>query len=141
MESEMNLTISINSTPTKKTPELRLTGALCGPDKKKALLPHCPPQWKQIFEKTRASEHFKASPGEMFFFVLPDGGRVLVLGLGKKERYTGEVLRRQIALAYKSVCRQARELSVNLDSLRVKNRVDTAASCVAEALGMAGYRF
>ena len=136
----MALTISIKDKPIK-APELRLAAALTDPKNKKILLPQWPSLWKQIFEKTRSSEHFKASPGSMFFFVLPDGGRVLVLGLGDKDKYTGEVLRRQVAVAYKSVCRQTRQISVHLDSFRVKGKQDITITCMAESLGMADYRF
>ena len=137
----MTLTISINSKKTDPSSELHLAAALCEGGKKSVLMPHWPPLWKQIFDKTRASQHFKASAGATFLFVLPDGSRVLALGLGDKKKYSGEVLRRQIALAYKSVCQQTHKLSINLDSFLVKNRPDTTLVCIAESLGMANYRF
>ena len=138
----MNLTISISNKIRENTSELHLAAALIESDKKRILFPHWPPRWKTILKKTRSSQHFKATPGEMFFFVLPDGSRVLALGLGEKGKYTGEVLRRQIARAYKSVCRQTQKLSINLDSFRAGNNpTDATLVCIAESLGMADYRF
>ena len=137
----MSLTISIGNKSKGHPAEQHLVAAMIETDKKKILFPHWPPLWKNIFEKTRSSQHFKASPGEMFFFVLPDGSRVLALGLGRKDQYTSEVLRRQMAQAYKNLCHQTQKISINLDSFLIKNKKDTTISCIVESLGMSDYRF
>ena len=137
----MSLTISIINKNKSSLSELYLTAALVESKKKSVLFPHWLPVWKRNFEKTHASQHFKASQGEMFFFVLPDGSRVLALGMGEKSQYTGETLRRQIAQAYKSICNQTGKLSINLDSFQFKNKQDATLACIVESLGMAAYRF
>ena len=95
----------------------------------------------RTFEKIRSRKNFKGNSGEIFFFNLPSGMRVLVLGLGDRKKYSREEMRREVAKTFKAVCGQVKHLSLEVETFSLEQELIQTASCLAESLGMASYSF
>ena len=74
----------------------------------------------------KSSKNFKGSQGDWFEFNLPSGAAIVVLGLGDKEKFTSEILRRETASIFKNFKKRSEELA-----LRPRHASDTydGANC------------
>jgi leucyl aminopeptidase len=113
---------------------------LIGVSKKKDKLAftHWPANYLDAFKKMANSKTFKANLGEVFYFALPSGTTVAAMGMG--ENATLENIRNQMASFYKSVKEKFEDMSIDLDSFKVKNLEETIGA-ITEALYLAGYYF
>ncbi len=106
--------------------------------KDKILFTGWPSDYQDAFKKMNNSKNFKASLGEVFYFALPSGITVAAMGLG--ESPTLENLRNQIAGFYKSVKEKYEDMSIDLESFKIKN-IDETICAMTEALYLADYTF
>jgi leucyl aminopeptidase len=106
--------------------------------KDKVLFTGWPSDYQDAFKKMNNSKNFKASLGEVFYFALPSGVTVAAMGLG--ESPTLENLRNQIAGFYKSVKEKYEDMSIDLESFKIKN-IDETICAMTEALYLADYSF
>ena len=129
-ESQLSLIAAFKNSSTKSK----------GKQKTSPIFPKWPKGWKKSFDDTRASEHFKGERGETFLFALPDGTRILTVGLGKQSDYTAEILRREIAKTYNEE-KFCQKITVELDSFILKKNIAQTVACIGESLGMSSYSF
>ncbi|MEK6624449.1 MAG: leucyl aminopeptidase [Bdellovibrionota bacterium] len=88
----------------------------------------------------KSSKNFKGSQGDWFEFNLPSGAAIVVLGLGDKEKFTSEILRRETASIFKNFKKRSEELAFDLDTLLIHTMEQTVSVC-AEAIWLANYNF
>lgn len=100
----------------------------------------CPNEkvWKQIKEY-QTLHHFKASAQETLLINLGPKEHVLLLGLGAKEKYTPEVLRRSLAAALKKTI--LKELTLDVEALVGSLPVPEAIAALLDACLLTGYQF
>ncbi|HYB79841.1 MAG TPA: leucyl aminopeptidase [Thermoplasmata archaeon] len=82
--------------------------------------------------------------GELTVFHRPDGkGRLLLVGLGPRAKYTAEITRRSAAEAVKGVRgKGARTIAFNLSSFVAENvRAEAAVAALAEGATLGSYQF
>ncbi|MBI2522180.1 MAG: leucyl aminopeptidase [Bdellovibrio sp.] len=101
---------------------------------------HWPKEIIQAFNKVKTSKNFKGGQGESTEFNLPSGSTLVVLGLGDKEKFTSEILRRETAGIFKQYKRRSEELAFDLDTLMMHTMEQTVGIC-AEAIWLANYSF
>ncbi len=106
--------------------------------KDKLSFPNWPTNYQDAFKKMANSKNFKAGLGEVFYFALPSGTTVAAMGMG--ENPTIENLRNQVASFYKGVKDKFEDMSIDLDSFKIKSIEDTMA-VVSEALYLSAYSF
>ncbi|MGZ3787664.1 MAG: leucyl aminopeptidase [Bacteriovorax sp.] len=102
---------------------------------------HWPEDLTEAFEHSVASKHYKAEVGETFSLTLVSGASALIVGLGDKNKLTKEVLRRQIAHAYKIISNKFVDATLHLDGFLVKDEAEESISAIVETLRMTSYTF
>lgn len=95
----------------------------------------------EAFDHSVASKHFKAEAGEMFTVTLMSGATALIIGLGDKSKHTKELVRRQIATAYKAISNKYEDATLYIDGFLVKGEAEETLTAIVEALRMTSYTF
>ncbi|MBI4353044.1 MAG: leucyl aminopeptidase [Candidatus Omnitrophica bacterium] len=100
---------------------------------------------KKEIEKALSSKKFEAKADEGFFLPAPflkSAGSVFVVGLGKKEKYTLERVRRAAAKALSQAkAMRASSMRFDLESFFEKFSLGELAGAAVEGARLAGYRF
>ena len=97
---------------------------------------------KKEFSLVKASENFKASPGEKIEFTCSKRSQVIVIGMGEKSKAKAEGIRRAIAHAYKAVAGK-KYSSVVIDgaSFNAINKLVDTLGLINESLQLTSYKF
>lgn len=96
---------------------------------------------REAFTHSVASKHYKGDAGEMFTVTLMSGATALIIGLGDKTKLTNELVRKQIATAYKAICNKYDDATLYIDGFLVKGHHEETILALVEALHMAAYKF
>ena len=97
-------------------------------------------RWKENFESALASGDFKAKAGETLLLYVKKG-RILLLGLGKKENVNGEALRRAYAAAVRiAQAKKAKQIHLLFPEVSGMQR-DVLLRAVAEGVILTNYAF
>lgn len=96
---------------------------------------------REVFAHSVASKHYKADAGEMFTVTLMSGATALIIGLGDKNKLTKELVRRQMATAYKTISNKYEDATLYIDGFVAKGQAEATISAIVEALHMASYTF
>ena len=130
-------------TQTSKTTTKKSAKVEAAPTKSEKVLSHS--HWSEditeAFEHSVASKHFKGDCGEMFSVTLTSGATALVIGLGDKTKLTKEIVRKQIATAYKAVSNKYEDATIHIDGFFVKGHAEETISAMVESLLMSSYTF
>ncbi len=102
---------------------------------------HWPKEYKEIFSTLSAAENFSGKKGESFTFYDQNGRTLYVTGLGEKAKVDLEVLRRQIATAYKAVSKSYKKVIVDVDGFLHKKDYEGSLTALSESLMMTAYNF
>lgn len=102
---------------------------------------HWPEELTEAFEHSVASKHFKGDVGETFSLTLVNGQSALIIGLGNKSKLTKEILRRQVATAYKAISNKFEDATLHLEGFLVKGQEAASVGAIAESLHMTSYVF
>ncbi len=102
---------------------------------------HWPEELTEAFEHAVATKHYKGDVGEMISVTLMSGASALVIGLGDKSKLTKEIVRRQIANAYKAVSGKFTDATLHVDGFFVKGEAEETLTAIVESLHMTSYVF
>lgn len=96
--------------------------------------------WKESFQGALANGDFKGKPGETLFLYVQTG-RILLLGLGKKESVDGEALRRAYAAAVRAAqSKKAKQIHLLFPEVSSMER-DEVLRAVSEGVFLTNYAF
>lgn len=95
----------------------------------------------EAFAHSVASKHYKGDVGEMFSVTLMSGATALIIGLGDKNKLTKELVRRQVATAYKAISGKYEDATLYLDGFLVKGQAEETITALVESLHMTAYTF
>ncbi|HAZ11926.1 MAG: hypothetical protein A2X86_07255 [Bdellovibrionales bacterium GWA2_49_15] len=123
-----------------KNVELKGKGKDKSKKKTELVFHHWPKDMTEAFHKVKTSKNFKGGQGDSCEFNLPSGATIVALGLGDKEKFTTEILRRETASIFKQFKKRCEELAFDLDTLLIHNMEQTISIC-AEAIWLADYSF
>ncbi|MFA6238934.1 MAG: leucyl aminopeptidase family protein [Bacteriovorax sp.] len=102
---------------------------------------HWPEDLSEAFTHSVASRHYKGDAGEMFSVTLMSGATALIIGLGDKTKLTKELVRRQIATAYKAISNKYEDATIYVDGFMAKGESEGTLKALVESLHMASYTF
>ncbi len=102
---------------------------------------HWPAELTEAFTHAVASKHYKGDAGENIALTLVNGAAALIVGLGDKNKFTKEVLRRQIANTYKAISNKFEDATIHLDGFLVKGHAEDSIAAMVESLYMTSYTF
>ncbi|MFA5583681.1 MAG: M17 family peptidase N-terminal domain-containing protein, partial [Bacteriovoracaceae bacterium] len=93
------------------------------------------------FMGLRAAATFKASKDETLTFTGPLGETVLVVGLGNKEKFDDESIRKSVAKAYKANASKYSTIGIDVEGFNtIEDDIQTVA-LIAESIGMCDYSY
>lgn len=138
--TELHIFSCFNKTAEAKTSKKATAKSTTKPEK---ILSHAhwPEDLVEAFEHSVASKHYKAEVGEIFSLTLVSGASAIVLGLGDKNKFTKEILRRQIAHAYKVISHKFIDATLHIDGFLVKGHTEESITAIVESLYMTSYTF
>ena len=102
---------------------------------------HWPEELLEAFEHSVASKHYKGEMGEMFSLTLVSGASAIIVGLGDKTKLTKEIVRRQMAHAYKAISNKFVDATLHIDGFLVKGHAEETITAMVESLRMTSYAF
>ena len=92
------------------------------------------------FEKGLASRHFDGKEGKCFSFQLNQEVAALAVGLGRKDKFTLEKMRREAAKVYRTLKDNYKSAIIVMDGL-VKENSESMLKALAEGLFLSSYNF
>lgn len=93
------------------------------------------------FMGLRAAATFKAGKDETLTFTGPFGETILVVGLGKKDQFDDESIRKSVAKAFKANASKFSSIGIDVEGFNtIEDDIQTAA-LIAESLGMCDYNY
>lgn len=141
--TELNIFSCFNKTVEAKATKATKTTAKKTEAKAEKTLDngHWPEELTESFEHSVASKHFKGDVGETFTVTLVNGQSALIIGLGNKSKLTKEILRRQIANAYKAISNKFEDATLHLEGFLIKGHEAASVTAIAESIHMTSYVF
>ena len=134
--------LSLNFSAKKPDhPELLLISAYCKKNGKEPIINHWQKKYREHFSKVKSAKHFKGTLGDTFFYNLTDGTTVLVLGLGEKDKFSYEKLRREMANIFKLISKTNSEMQIELDEFIINSNVEKTVHAITEGLCLTDYEF
>jgi leucyl aminopeptidase len=95
----------------------------------------------EAFDHAVASRHYKGDVGELFNLTLVNGASAMIVGLGDKNKLTKEIVRRQIAHAYKAAHGKFVDATIYVDGFMAKGSAEDTLTAIVESLHMTSYTF
>lgn len=102
---------------------------------------HWSEELTEAFDHAVASRHYKGEVGELFNLTLISGASAMIVGLGDKSKLTKEIVRRQIAHAWKATHNKFTDATIYIDGFMVKGEEEETITAMVESLHMTSYVF